>query len=322
VAGSTDFGQFRSTVNGIALTALLIASAIHLPLVGLVSLPLIPLPALYYRLRLGRRPGALVAVGAAMASAAILGRISVDCFFFVALVVSGYVLGDRFELRSPLERAVLAASGSNLAVALAGMLVLSALAGGGLMEFLSDYISRNLALTLDFYRSAGLPEETVALIAGATERIAYVLVRILPGMMAAAALLLSWSTLLLARPLLLARRMALPEYGPLVRWRAPEALVWLLIGCGLLLLLPARDVKILGLNGLLVLMVIYFFQGIAIVAFFFERRRFPRPLRVLLYSLLALQQVLLLLVVALGLFDMWLNFRKLDHQSGGAAAPP
>ncbi len=318
---SLESGQIRGAVTGIVLTALMMASAVHLPLVGFVSLPLIPLPALFYRLKLGRQSGLMVAAGAGMASAAILGRMSVDLFFFLGLVATGFVLGDLFERRVSIERALLTASGSNLAIAVAGMFLLSALAGSGVIEFISAYIGRNLTLTMEFYRSAGLPAETIDFISGAMERIEYVLVRILPGMMAAAALLLSWSTLLLARPLLLARHMALPDYGPLVHWRAPDKLVWLLIACGVLLLLPAKDLKILGLNGLMVLMVIYFFQGIAIVAYFFERRRFPRPLRILLYSLLALQQLLLLLVVAVGLFDMWLNFRKLENKTGGATPP-
>jgi hypothetical protein len=36
-------------------------------------------------------------------------------------------------------------------------------------------------------------------------------------------------------------------------------------------------------------------------------------LRVFLYSLIALQQVVLIVIIGLGLFDMWLNFRKLEH---------
>lgn len=321
MAASQELGQIRGTINGIVITALMIASAVHLPLIGFISLPLIPLPALFYRLKLGRQPGLMVASGAAMACAVLLGRISLDLFFFIGLVATGYALGELFERRVSIERALLVASGSNLAITIAGMFFLSALAGTGVIEFISTYINRNLTLTLDFYRTAGLPSETIDFISGAMERIEYVLVRLLPGMMAAAALLLTWSTLLLARPLLLARQLVIPDFGPLVLWRAPEKMVWVLIACGLLLLLPAKDLKILGLNGLMVSMVIYFFQGIAIVAFFFERRRFPRPLRVLLYSLLALQQFLLLLVVVVGLFDLWFNFRKLDNKIGGTPPP-
>jgi uncharacterized protein YybS (DUF2232 family) len=78
-----------------------------------------------------------------------------------------------------------------------------------------------------------------------------------------------------------------------------------------MLMIPEHTVKLFGINGLLILMTIYFFQGIAIISFYFEKKRFPRLLRIVLYSLIALQQIVLLIVVGLGFFDMWLNFRKL-----------
>ena len=90
-----------------------------------------------------------------------------------------------------------------------------------------------------------------------------------------------------------------------------QVLVWLVIGCGLLLLVPSRGVKMIGLNGLFFLLTLYFFQGMAIVSYFFEKKRFPRGLRIFLYSLIALQQIVLLVVIGLGFFDVWLNFRKL-----------
>ena len=61
-------------------------------------------------------------------------------------------------------------------------------------------------------------------------------------------------------------------------------------------------------------MTIYFFQGIAIVSFFFEKKRLPVALRFILYSLIVVQQFLLLLIIGFGFFDMWLNFRKLETQ--------
>ena len=63
---------------------------------------------------------------------------------------------------------------------------------------------------------------------------------------------------------------------------------------------------------MLILLMVYFLQGIAVVSYFFEKKRFPRMLRLFLYSLIALQQIILLFIIGLGLFDMWLNFRKLN----------
>ncbi len=50
-------------------------------------------------------------------------------------------------------------------------------------------------------------------------------------------------------------------------------LVWGVIASGLLLLLPSLAAKTVGLNGLAMFMLVYFFQGIAIVTYFFRKSR-------------------------------------------------
>ena len=116
---------------------------------------------------------------------------------------------------------------------------------------------------------------------------------------------------MLARPILTGKKLFFPDYGPLKLWRPPEQLVWGVVASGSLLLLPSPALKMFALNGLLILMTIYFFGGIAIVSFFFEKKGLPRMVRIFLYSFLAIQQIALLLVVGIGLFDIWLNFRKI-----------
>jgi hypothetical protein len=69
---------------------------------------------------------------------------------------------------------------------------------------------------------------------------------------------------------------------------------------------------LLGLNGVLVLTTIYFFQGIAIVSFFFEKKDFPPLLRYIFYGFIGMQLMMVWLVSGVGFFDMWFNFRKLE----------
>jgi len=78
-----------------------------------------------------------------------------------------------------------------------------------------------------------------------------------------------------------------------------------------LLLVPTLAAKMVGLNGLAVFMVIYFFQGMAVVAFFFQKKQIPRLARMVLYGLIAVQQLVMLAVIGVGFFDTWFNFRKL-----------
>jgi uncharacterized protein YybS (DUF2232 family) len=62
------------------------------------------------------------------------------------------------------------------------------------------------------------------------------------------------------------------------------------------------------------MMMIYFFQGIAIVSFYFKKKRFPKILQGVLYGMIALQQLVLLLVIVAGFFDMWIDFRRIKKK--------
>lgn len=96
---------------------------------------------------------------------------------------------------------------------------------------------------------------------------------------------------------------------PFALWKAPELLVWPLILGGFGLFVEGA-VRTIGLNLLLVLVPIYFLQGLAIVTYFFQQRGLPPLLRSIGYLMLVLLNPLPLIVAALGLFDLWVDFRK------------
>jgi uncharacterized protein YybS (DUF2232 family) len=139
-----------------------------------------------------------------------------------------------------------------------------------------------------------------------------VLVGMMPALVAASTLVVVWVSLISARPVFRRLGLTFPDYGPLDHWKAPEPLVWAAVGSGVLLLLPGFALKMLGLNGVIVLMVVYFFQGIAVVAFYLHKKQVPRLARIMVYFIIAVQQLVMLLVVAAGFFDTWFNFRKIE----------
>lgn len=310
----------REIAAGVAATSLIFAASLAIPIFGFFLSMLIPLPTLLYRIKLGRRGGALVPLGAALVVAVSVGFFSFDLLFFGEMMLVGFLLGEFFERDLSVERTVGYTGGIVLGSALFFLVFYGNLSGIDVFGSMGTYLSKNLTLTLDVYRGMGMSEENVAMIADSLDQIAYVLLRILPGMTAAFVMFATWLALLLARPLLRSRGLSVPQFGSLRLWKPPEILVWGVIGCGVALMLPDPTIKILALNGLIVLMTIYFFGGIAIVSYFFEKKRFPIIVRVFLYSLIALQQLFLLLVVGLGFFDMWLNFRKLEEPPGDTPA--
>jgi len=73
--------------------------------------------------------------------------------------------------------------------------------------------------------------------------------------------------------------------------------------------------RIFAFNILLVIGAAYFIQGLAIIAYFFHKNNVPRFLRGLTYVLIAFEQIFTLLVVGLGLFDLWGDFRRLGKNN-------
>lgn len=302
----------RDIVSGIAITSLIFTISVYMPIIGFICSLFIPLPTLFYRSKLGRRTGAIIPIITIMVMIAVLGGISIDILFFVELLLLGFVLSELIELDLSIEKTMLYACGSVIFVGIAGLLFYSNLSDKGIYAFVAEYVSKNLKLTLEIYENMGVSQDSIHMISNSLENIKYVLIRIIPALVVASTFFVSWTNLLVAKPILKSRGLFYPSFGSLKIWKAPEFLIWVIIGCGLLLLLPEKTFKIIGLNGLLIMLTVYFFQGIAIVSFYFEKKRFPRMLKVFLYSLIALQQAVLLVIIGLGLFDMWLNFRKLE----------
>jgi uncharacterized protein YybS (DUF2232 family) len=306
----------RDIAIGIGLTLLVFTVAVRVPLLGFLGVLFMPLPTLFYRVKLGRQSAmAIPAVGLGVMWTA-AGGLSTDLFFFTTLLLLGWVMGELFERRLSVEQTVLAACAVVIAAG-AVVLVLAALAAGkNVGALIQHYVAQNLATALELYQAMGMPEENVRHIADGMDRITYVLVRILPAMTLTTLLVVVWANLMMARAVLLSRRLPAPDFGRLNRWQTPEPMVWVVIAAAVLLMIPGTGLKLIGANLLMVMMTVYFFQGIAIVAFYFDRKGVPRPLRIFLYSLAAIQQLLLLLIIALGFFDVWFNFRRLETQEG------
>ena len=302
----------KDIVSGIAITSLIFVVSIYMPIIGFFCAMFTPLPTLFYRSKLGRKNGAIVPILTIILMVAILGNISIDILFFIELLLLGFVLSELIERDLSVEQTMVYASGSVIIAGIFGLLLYSNISEIGLYAFISEYVAKNLKLSLALYESMGVSQESIHMISNSMENIQYVLVRIIPALVVASTFFISWASLLLAKPILVSRNLFYPDFGSLNLWKAPEFLVWGIIGCGLLVLFPNKAIKIVGLNGILILLTTYFFQGIAIVSFYFEKKRFPRMLRIVLYSLIALQQIMLLVVIGLGFFDMWLNFRKLE----------
>ena len=306
-------GQTRKDVIvAIAVTTLISMAALHLTVLGPFVGLFVPLPILFYRSKLGRSSGLLILISVSLIVISFVGLNSLGtAVFLFELGLVGLILPEVFEMNLSVEKTVGITAGGVLTMGALILALYTLVSTTSPWALASDYVEKSVKLALAMYREMDVSEEKIDMLSQSLDGILYVMLRIIPGMMIVATLFVVWSNLLLARFVLRSKELFCPDFGRLNQWKAPEHLVWVAIASGVLLLFGHPGIKMLGINGLIVIMMIYFFQGIGIVSFYFEKKQFPKILRILLYGLIAIQQPLLLVVVALGFFDIWIDFRRI-----------
>jgi hypothetical protein len=98
----------------------------------------------------------------------------------------------------------------------------------------------------------------------------------------------------------------------LTSWRSSDYLVWVFLASGALVLLPFETLSTLGLNVFLITLMLYCLQGIAIAAFWGRRLPLSPGMQWLLGILVFVfaGPFCLLVCTIMGLFDLWVDFRR------------
>ena len=99
--------------------------------------------------------------------------------------------------------------------------------------------------------------------------------------------------------------------GSFAEWVCPENLVWIFIAASMAFFLGQGIVAEIGMNLFVMMMVVYFAQGMGIVIHFLKARKVPVFLWFILFILIFVQPLLIGLVAGMGVFDMWVDFRKI-----------
>jgi uncharacterized protein YybS (DUF2232 family) len=292
----------------LAASLFLFLAGVTIPAAGLVLFPFVPHPILSLGLRHGAGWGAAVLVPAILLLVIFAGK-EVAYIYSLFALIAGLLFVLLGRIRA-IEYLVAIVAGAVFAAA-AGLLAYLFGSWAAMTRELHESMMQHMNSALDAYEKMGLSRDSLELLREQIPQLAQTLFQLLPGL-----ILLSLAFTVLVNILLLCRRF--PEkrgewlsLDHLRDWKGPEPLVWGLIASGFVLLAPGMDVlSPLALNVLLVIAACYFAQGLAIIAFFFHKNNVPRFLRGITYVLIVFQQIFTLMVVGLGLFDLWGDFRR------------
>ncbi|MEW6260462.1 MAG: DUF2232 domain-containing protein [Thermodesulfobacteriota bacterium] len=292
--------------------SLLLAQAAHiLPLFGFFLAAMIPFPSLLFRLKQGSIDGRWATAITCALLFVFFSESGTDRIVFTAMAVLGLLLAETLHRGVLPDMAVAASAGMVWAGVWLIVLLTSLLSGNSFFKHVEAVLHQSLELTIALYEEMKISADTIATLQQSMGRIAFVLARLMPGFSAMSLLFVAWTQLLLLQPAKHRLEITLPESPRLNRWKAPEKLIWGLIGCGAMLLTPHVTIRLIATNVLLPILVVYFFQGIGIVSYFLEIKQAPRWIRILIFIAVFFQQVAMILVILLGIFDLWMDFRKL-----------
>jgi len=184
------------------------------------------------------------------------------------------------------------------------------------IKMVREQLNRGVDLALSTYSAVGMPDAQLAALQADRDLLVATLIEILPAL-----IVLSGALLVLANLVLLRRWVRAAHDGDLRLWRTPDRLIWALIAAGFAMFLPVHPLALAARNVFLVLLGCYFCQGLAIVSYYLARFRLPYGVRVAGYLLIAVQHIVAGVVLALGVFDLWGDFRRLSVRAADMHIP-
>ena len=300
-------GKSLDIIKGSILTLALFMAYVSLPLAGIFAGIFAPLPGAFFTLKSGRGVGAAIVL-VCVAVLIVVADPATTMLYLLQCAVLSLVIPIVLERGGGGARAIVMAVAVNLVLLAVAAGIYGAVAQVDLHAVIRKGIDASIAQTATLYEKSGLKGEELQVFLDGMKQAGRLIGRTYPALIvvgfgAMASITLACLVRLAPR---LPRQFAVGDFRG---FRNPDHLVWVLIAAGFAMLLQNGLVTGVALNVLIVTSTLYFFQGLAIVSYFFNKLATPSFVRTLFYLFLTFQPYLAIGVAVLGVFDLWGNFR-------------
>ena len=292
--------------------ALFFALIIFPPLGALIGI-LSPFPLAFIYLQRGRQVGLILITLVFVVLLTLVGP-NQAMLFLAEYAVMALVLGESIGFKFPGDRCI---ASSALASGVMSTLFLVVLFGdqdASVKEFFEGQIRSHFSQSMGAFESMSKNKAEVADMKSFAEQVSKGFAASYPAFLLIGSLISSVANYALIR--IAWTRL----YGPglfsgaaFSEWICPENLIWGFILSGTALFLGQGLVADAGMNIFLIMLVIYFAQGLSIVVHFLKARNVQVFFWFVLFILIFVQPLLIGLVAGLGVFDIWADFRKLRN---------
>jgi len=298
--------QIRQLLVAVLLTLLFYIVGQNAGPVAIVTNFLIPLPIAYVTMAGGMTVGLFALI---ITSVTVL-FLSAPAALLTYLLQFGIgsLLLPVFWNRLTWDKAVVYTLGIVVSAIFLSGLAYCMYSGGSIQVLVDQYIQAEVDTAISLYRQIELPVEQFAEL----EKILVSMGRFARAAWPALLTCVGASVLLVTLLFLQKAASRFRSFSdlPFSQWKLPDSLIWILICSGFVAFLLNGVPANIAVNLLVVLLPSYFLQGLAIVTYFFQKKAVPPFFRVFGYMLLTVMNPFPLVVTGVGIFDLWIDFRK------------
>lgn len=320
----TEVNRAQQPISGIFQAILVTGLALSLPVVqwsifGWFHV-LLPLLSFYQLGKFGTYTGKkILFIAAGLSSLVFAYYQNLDLLVFsLAMLITGYVLHSSYTKGD--SPAISGLKGFvSLAACWLGIFVFSSI-GSDVNSYqqLINILDKGISEAVQYYRdSSEISAESLVILEGTLYQMQTLVPIIMPAILGSMMLFVIWLTMVIGSRLIRTLQRQ-NSWGSYRIWQLPEKLIWVVIFAGILALLPVPVFKGVGINSLIMLSVVYTFQGLAITVFFMHKWNVPILLRSFLYVMVVLQSFGTVVLLICGIADIWFDFRKMKKVASNA----
>ncbi len=301
------YAHLKASILGVVGSFVLFAAYLAVPPLGIFSGVLAPFPAAHNHLIHGRLSSLITTLGTTAIITTLFGIFAGFLYLGMCGMIS-FLMPELLLRGLSAKRVLFWTTMANLLIYSSGIFVYCYVSGVNLQQIISTEVSASLKQAVALYEKGGVTGEELELVKNSMATVSDLLKRLYPALITAMLIIVAGCNLILVKKTTANSSITL-NIDDFAKFRNPDLLVWLLIACGFALLLPLPLITTPALNLLLIITLLYFFQGMAVVVAMIKKYSVPALLRIFLYTVLIIQPYLLALVAGIGIFDLWVDFR-------------
>jgi uncharacterized protein YybS (DUF2232 family) len=304
--------RLAAAILGILGSFALFAAYIAIPPAGLISGLLAPFPAAFSRFKFGRATAVIIILGT-VALLTVLFGVQSGILYLVQCGMVALVLPELLVRGLGAARSIAWTTATAVGICAIAALAVTVASGQNPHLLAVKEINDSINHAIGLYEKAGIKGEELDLVKQSMAMAATLIAKIYPALITIVLITISGLNLALLKRASSRWNFELPV-GDFKDFRNAPLLVWLLIAAGFAMLAGNPVITTPALNILVILAVLYFLQGLAVILAIIARQAFSGILKAALYLMLLFQPYLSALVAVIGIFDLWGDFRTPRNQ--------